>query len=311
MTVESKKAFVHRLYQHRGNDEIWGSLDWIQLFERIEALTPEDRYVEGTLIDPIRRGGAYLLGLLKPQSPDYLVRLGDDGRVIDLMSDADEGPNSGEGDASAGRPTAIFHTSVVLLLPVGDAFAITMGSNHSPREATVVKLVEKLHDRRDEFHWAKMALMDRGKIKQLREGRGVERFSTTIDTNRTLFDSDDDKSLMAAMDHVGDVVGADVEIELTISLKGVDNTQGNRAKFRDSIVRGLDRLIPPRSARQGASAKVFDKDGHVEVLDLVEHRMQVQFEVGAAKSEQARYTELVDRLAAASEDIIEAVKPSL
>lgn len=311
MTEESKKAFVHRLYQHRGNDELWGSLDWIELFERIEALPPEDRYVEQTLIDPIRRGDAYLLGLLKPQSPDYLVRLGEDGRVIDLMSDEEDGAKDRDGETPRGAPPAIFHTSVVLLLPIGDAFAITLGSNHSPRDATVVKLVEKLHDRQDEFHWTKMALMDRGKIKQLREGRGVERFSTTIDTNRTLFDSDDDESLMAAMDHVGDVVGADVEIELTISLKGADNNQGNRAKFRDSIVRGLDRLIPPRSARQGASAKVFDKDGRAEVLDLVEHRMQVQFEVGAAKTEQARYTELVDRLAAASEQIIEAVKPSL
>lgn len=305
MKEESKKAFVHRLYQHRGTDELWGRLDWMALFHRIEELPPKERLINGILIDPMRVGDAYLLGLLKPQSPDYLVKLDSNGQVIDLMSSSDEATEENAQSAS------IFHTSVVLLLPIGDAFAITLGSNHSPRDATVVKLVEQYHDRQEEFHWTKLALMDRGKLDQLREGGGVERFNTTVDTNRTLFDSDDQDSLMAAMDHVGDVVGADVEIEVTIALKGADNNRENREKLRDSIVGGLDRLIPPRSAKKGASAKVFDQQGQVEVLELVEHRMQVQFEVGAAKSEQARYTELVHRLAAASEQIIEAVEPSL
>ena len=153
--------------------------------------------------------------------------------------------------------------------------------------------------------------MDRGKLEQLKAAGGVEWFSTSIDTNRTLMDGNHDESLYAAIAGIGDVLGSDVRVDLTISLTNAENTQSRRERFRASIVENLDRLIPPASAKKSASAKVFSKDGYAEELELVEHRMQVSFEVAPANSERARYTELVNQLAAASENIVDVVKASI
>lgn len=304
MVEVKKQAYVHQLYQAKGQDEAWGRLNWASLFEKLESLPGDERVVRDVLLDPVRIGDALLLGMLRPHSADYLATVDSTGKVVDLLSDKeDEGASSGAN---------FFHTSVALLLPVGDAFAIAHGTASSPRAPFVAHAAEEFHARLEEHHWTHRALLDRGKLQQLKDGAGVERFSTSVDTNRTLFDPDETAgSLATALNSVGDALGADVQIDITISLPGSENSKTARERFRDKIVGGLDRLIPPRSAKKGATAKVYSQDGYATELELVEHRMQVAFEVGPAKSEKARYTALMQELAAASEDIIEATTASI
>lgn len=305
MAEAKKQAYVHQLYQLKGQDEAWGRLNWTSLFEKLEALPSEERIVRDVILDPVRLDGALLLGMLKAHSADYLATLDTNGKVVDLLSDAED-------EEDAAKKTPFFHTSVALLLPVGEAFAIAHGTTQSPRAPFVAHAVEEFHERLEEYHWAHRALLDRGKLQQLKDGAGVERFTTSVDTNRTLFDDEEEHdTLAAALNAVGDVLGADVQIDITISLPGSENSKTARERFRDKIVGGLDRLIPPRSAKKGATAKVYSQDGYAAELELVEHRMQVAFEVGPAKSERARYTALMQELAGAREKIIEATTASI
>lgn len=303
MADGKKNAYVHQLYQHKAGTELWGHLDWVKLIEKLEELPVKDRCVNEIILDPIRRDDCLLLGMLKPQAKDYLVELDGAGNVVDLMSAASDG----DGDA----PSGTFHTAVALLLPVGDAFAFAAGSLQSPRPPSVVRVVEAFHDRSDDYHWAHRPLLDRGLLQQLKDGAGVDRFTTSVDTNRTVFDSSESGTLMSAFEKVADVIGSDVQIDITISLPGSENSKTRRERFRDSIVAGVDRLIPSRSTNKSASAKVYSAEGYAEELELVEHKMQVAFDVAPAKSEQARYTALVDQLAAASEQIIEKAARSI
>lgn len=303
MGANKKQAYIHQLYQHKGAIRQWGKLSWAKLFAELEGMDAKDRVFEGVFVDPIRRGDSLLLGLARPQNSNYMARLDEDGHVVDLLSH-DEG-EGGEVDLS------YLQTSVALLLPVGDAVAFVHGSQQSPKVPSVLNLVRELHATEPDFHWAKMPLMDRGKIQKLKQGRGVDRFSTVFETNRDIFTTDGPDSIVTSLDGVADALGANAQIEITISLQGGDNNMSKREKFRDRIVEELYRLIPAPSTGHGATANVYSEDGHVEILELVAHKMQVAFEVPPRDNDRARYSELVDRLAGAEDEIVDLVRQSV
>lgn len=303
MSDNKKTAYVHQMYQHKGATQLWDALSWKTLIETLEAKAPKDRTFDGVVVEPIRRDGKLLLGLAKPLGTNYLGRLDSNGRVVDLMPKEDE--------TSEERPALTYmQTAVALLLPIGDAVAIVHGGTQSPKIGSVLKVVEELHEVKSEYHWARRPLMDRGKIKQLKAGSGVDRFTTYLDTNRDIF-SDDDSSLVGKIDGIGDALDANVQLEITISLPGSENTKSKRGTFLEQIVGSLGRLVPSASSGHGATANVYSQDGYVEELELVEHRMQVSFDVPSRDSDKARYTELVARLADAQDDISELVTKSL
>lgn len=298
-TTKTKNAYFYRAFIIvDGVRKYPGSQDWTGILDAVGGMSLEDRTLDGDIFEPARLPSGLLLGIHRPINTDFMSQI-KDGTVADLMQGA-----SGNADGFA-------YSTAVAFLNEANVFAISLGTNTSPRANTLAKFLDAFVPPEDQgAFWKVEPLVDDDEIRKLNKSVGLVEFSSKFTTARNLFDQGDGSiGLVSIGDKIADAIGGDVEITVEVKLSPAARTRRSAKEKLLNLFKGdIQRLAAKGS---GAKAMAMVSEGVMENLSLVEHNLAAEFEMKLVGTESRQFTELLAALGNVSAEMEDKVNTIL
>lgn len=288
-TPEVKRAYVYRAVIKDAHGRRPVEVNWAALLAKYENYSMAERTHDDVVYFlTSTEDGQIMLSMHEPLSTDYLTNLSSQsGTVADLLPDD-------ERDASEDR---VARSTAVL--PVGRQghFAYARGVNHAPSHTRVRDLLKIEFPLNEGEHWEVEAIMDTGALKQFEAADGITAFHSKVFVQHDLLNMmPTRKGVFRPLTKIARWLESDVEIEVTFRLPA--SASAHRGKRRELQRLTRNNLPEMLSKTSGAKATVVHQNGQSEVLDLVEHKLVMGFEIPAVQTERRSFTTLCEGLLA-------------
>lgn len=291
---ESKYAYVYRVVVRDAQGPRPVEVDWAALSERYEAYSLTERTHDNVVyFFSAHEDDRVAVSMHEPLAQDFLSTLSAaTGTVEDILPDKElDGP----GDQVA-RSTAV--------VPLGRQghFAYVRGVVHAPSHTRLRELLKAAFELEEGEHWEVEPVMDSAAIKQFEAADGLTAFRSKFRVQHDLLSMlPKRRGIFKPVAKIATWLESDLDVELTIKLPPSSREhQGKRREFHRLTRNNLPELVGKDSR---AKATVVQPNGQSEVLDLVEHKLVVSFEIPPASTERRSFTALRDGLLSIASDI--------
>jgi len=262
--------------------------NWNKILEPVASSTRIELTHESIVYDLHLNNYVFpVLGVHKVLNTAFMSRLGET-EITDLMDELDQN------DAHR-----FAYSTAITFLPVAGVIAVATGSSQSPKPAKVITDFLATHVSQGEGKfWAVDPLMDRDKIARLRDyARGVVSLSTRIDTANTLFKPDPNDGIAKYTEQLKQRIGADVVVELKVSIPREHRTRTASQKFKDLVLVDIPRIVYDKGSKTAVQAIFPDGiEDITEHLNLVARRFAVEFSIPLSETESQSFTNLTNHL---------------
>ena len=186
----------------------------------------------------------------------------------------------------------IANSTAIAFLPGHNVFALVQGNASSPRQNVVRVFLDEVKPFSAGEKWVIRPIIDPAHLRRFRdETDGVKWYQGVISTKRDLL-TPDAEGFMSALDRIAEQVGADLKVEIKISLDDAAvQSKASRRSLRSYIVKSLDRIV------QGSKKSLVhatNEDGTVEeTLSLIQEKFTATASISDDVTGSARFTELV------------------
>jgi hypothetical protein len=257
------------------------NVNWVESLEGALEASWSERSVGGKFYDLDVDGRTVVLGIHKPIDTDFMTSLDEEAeRVSDLLvADADS--------------PGLFYSTAAIFMPQGGVVGVALGGTKSPRYQSIPPFLEAFWPQED-GEWRIEPLMDGDQIEALRrDAKGALELSTRFSTRRSVFSVDGEFGLVSMGDQVAETIGADIDVEIRISLSPESRGAASKSRMLELINESLPRI----SAKENKTKAVVLLEGGVEEeLELVTHRLAATVEVDDSVSESMLFSVLVQHL---------------
>lgn len=291
-----KASFFQAVILLDGKKQHPPARDWNKDLKEIATSTKlKDRKLEDRIFDPVEVGGQYLLGIHKPLKTDFMSTIDEDASSVTDFLETDDSPASRFAQSSA-----------VLFTRHNHIFAIALGHQHGPRQASVQAFLTKYFPPGPGAHWVIEPFMDKAQLQKLQKAKGLIEFSTNFTTQRDLFVEDEaEEGVVSFAERLANAVGADVEVKVQVSLpaghRGVASRKGLLSVFRRDMRRTT-------ASGSNAKARAVIEEGVEEELSLVAHKLAEEFELPELGSERRQFSNLLAGLQSVSAEMDDRVR---
>jgi len=277
-TASKKVQFFSVYLLSKGQRHDLTDLDWCTLMKSVAQVPVKERTLsQGIVFDPrVDDDGTPTLSIFRPLSTDFMSRIDPDTmEVTDIASN--------EKDLFA-------HSTAVVFIPGMPVFGLVGSSGtYSPQHSAVHTFLTTFMKPDIGSHWKVEPLMDPGKIKEFEQASGIAEFSAVYRSAGDILTPEPGNALELA-DRIAEVLGADVEVSLSVKLKG-NKQKGPAKKLKNLVSSSLPRLTHDEKsrARVKATGGMFEDE-----LNLVAQKFSVEGTIPEAASEEATFTLLME-----------------
>lgn len=186
----------------------------------------------------------------------------------------------------------IANSTAIAFLLRHNVFALVQGNASSPRQNVVRVFLDEVKPFSAGEKWVIRPIIDPAHLRRFRdETDGVKWYQGVISTKRDLL-TPNAEGFMSALDRIAEQVGADLKVEIKISLDDAAvQSKASRRSLRSYIVKSLDRIV------QGSKKSLVhatNEDGTVEeTLSLIQEKFTATASISDDVTGSARFTELV------------------
>lgn len=290
----SKHAYVYRVVVRDAQGLRPVEVDWSALCKEYESYSLSERTHDDVVyFFSTHEDGQVAISMHEPLAPDFLSTLSaQTGTVEDILPDEE---SDGPADQVA-RSTAV--------IPIGRQghFAYVRGVVHAPGHTRIRQLLKAAFDLGEGEHWEVEPVMDTAAIKQFEAADGLTAFHSKFRVQHDLLSMlPRRRGIFKPVAKIATWLDSDLDVELTIKLPASSRDHlGKRREFHRLTHNNLPELVGKNS---GAKATVVQPNGQSEVLDLVEHKLVVSFEIPPGSTERRSFTALRDGLVSIASDI--------
>lgn len=257
-------------------------VDWRTLLEQWGQRSLADQVVgpDKILFHPDATAAAPAVGAHSSASAAFQSRISmTSATVEDVLSFEEDGE-------------MIANSTAIAFLPGHNVFALVQGNASSPRQNVVRVFLDEVKPFSAGEKWVIRPIIDPAHLRRFRdETDGVKWYQGVISTKRDLL-TPDAEGFMSALDRIAEQVGADLKVEIKISLDDAAvQSKASRRSLRSYIVKSLDRIV------QGSKKSLVhatNEDGTVEeTLSLIQEKFTAIASISDDVTGSARFTELV------------------
>lgn len=267
---------------------------WKEYFEGWMDIHPKlsDRKVNGVFCEARERQAYALVELHKPLNPDYAGLINhDSGTVTEYLSKDDD---QHEG-------TEFAHSSVAAFFAEGRFFALAQGNGlSSPRSNAVADFLNAVVPL-DDASWKVTPIIDRGRMRELKNSEGVSAFSGRFTTHQDLLTDSSDQDVPSLGNYLNQLAShlqSELIVEVSIKLdKANRQSRSKRRLFKDFLTPSLERISDSPNAKATISREVETEHGlsmSDSEISLVTSQFVVAAEFEEDPTEAKRFSRLVD-----------------
>ena len=253
----------------------------------------EDRTYADVVFDPRLNESLPCLGMHKPINSDFMSRLDPKTATITDIID------SNDSDETIDNPPA--HSTAVAFLPRWNAVGICKGSGpSSPGGSALVEMLNIQLPLDGKAKWKLIPIMDLPQISRfIREAGGASCFEAAFITTKDLF-YEDSKGIFSMADDVSDKIGADVKIDIKITLPA----EARQNWTINQRMLGFIKDSLPRLGQVRGRAKARAQETSLSVpeeFSFVTQKYGVTVDADEQGMPSHRFSELVGEVARASD----------
>ncbi|GAA1513554.1 hypothetical protein [Brevibacterium permense] len=211
----------------------------------------------------------------RPISTDFMTQLDSDGPVKDLA----------DSTGDDGKPLSI--STFVMPFGARPYFVLASGGQNPPGKAQLLALLEEAYPQERGIHWKISPVMGSGKLQQLKREGEITEFRSQFATQRDLLKLIEDQSQQGTLpgpiqleQQLTEEVGDDVEVEIKVRLTKAGRQKQKSRRGLASLFLSSSRLFIQPGKK--SEAKIYNSDGHIEDVSLVESNLAHKEEVSVA-----------------------------